>query len=84
MIEASQIIHVIQSAIAGADVQLVSPKNDGLHFDAIVISSLFAEKSLIEQHQMVMTPLKELFDSKLHALSLKTYTPKEWESINNE
>ncbi|MCB1073039.1 MAG: BolA/IbaG family iron-sulfur metabolism protein [Chlamydiia bacterium] len=56
----------------------MNPQKDGLHFDAIVISSLFSGKSLVEQHQMVMAPLKELFDSKLHALSLKTYTPEEW------
>lgn len=78
MIEASQIIHAIQSALDGADVQVVSPRNDGVHFDAIVISPLFEGKTLVQQHQMVMNPLKELFASKLHALSLKTYTPEKW------
>ena len=81
MIEASQIIHAIQTAVEGANVQVISPRNDGLHFDAIVISSLFVGKSLVEQHQMVMGPLKELFVSKLHALSLKTYTPEEWKKV---
>ena len=78
MIEVNQIIQAIESAIKGAEVQIANPKNDGLHFDAIVIASLFIGKSLVEQHQMVMNPLKELFSSKLHALSLKTYTPEEW------
>ncbi|QVL57282.1 MAG: BolA/IbaG family iron-sulfur metabolism protein [Simkaniaceae bacterium] len=82
MIEASQIISAILVAIDGATIQVMNPRNDGLHFDAIVISSHFSGKSLVEQHQMVMAPLKELFASKLHALSLKTYTPEEWEKID--
>jgi len=84
MIEVSQIMRTIQSAIPEADVQIANPSHDGLHFDAIVISSFFKGKSLIEQHQMVMSALKKLFDSNLHALSLKTYTPEEWEEIKNE
>lgn len=79
MIEESQIIDAIHSSINEADVRIMNPRNDGLHFDAIVISPQFSGKSLVEQHQMVMNPLKGLFDSKLHALSLKTYTPEEWE-----
>lgn len=81
MIEISQITDAIESAIKDADVRVMNPQKDGLHFDAVVISSLFSEKSLVEQHQMVMGPLKILFDSKLHALSLKTYTPQEWEKV---
>ena len=78
MIEASQIINAIQNSLDGAEVQVMNPRQDGLHFDAIVISSHFSGKSLVEQHQMVMNPLKDLFNSSLHALSLKTYTPEEW------
>ncbi len=81
MIEVNQIIEAIESAIKGAEVRIMNPQKDGLHFDAIVISPLFMGKSLVEQHQMVMTPLKELFNSKLHALSLKTYTPEEWNEL---
>ena len=81
MIEVSQIIQVIKDAIKDADVRVANPQKDGLHFDAVVISSLFVEKSLVEQHQMVKTALKKLFDSKLHALSLRTYTPEEWRRV---
>ena len=81
MIEASQIIQAIEAAIKDAAVQITNPQKDGLHFDAIVISPLFAGKSLVEQHQMVKTALKKLFDSKLHALSLRTYTPEELRQV---
>ncbi|MEM8727558.1 MAG: BolA/IbaG family iron-sulfur metabolism protein [Chlamydiota bacterium] len=78
MIEVNQMIEAIESTLQGAEVRVMNPRKDGLHFDAIVISPLFRGKSLMKQHQMVLSPLKGLFDSKLHALSLKTYTPEEW------
>lgn len=83
MIENHQIIKVIQGTLEGAMVEVKNPRKDGLHFDAIVVAKQFAGKSLVEQHQMVMDPLKGLFASQLHALSLKTYTPKEWENERN-
>ena len=58
-------------------VQITSP--DDKHFKGIVVSSLFEGKSLVEQHQIVMNALKELFSSSLHAFELHTYTPAIWE-----
>ncbi|MCP5506006.1 MAG: BolA/IbaG family iron-sulfur metabolism protein [Chlamydiales bacterium] len=83
MIEDHTIIQVIQEALEGAIVRVNNPRKDGLHFDAIVVAKQFAGKSLVEQHQLVMGPLRDLFASKLHALSLKTYTPEEWEHERN-
>lgn len=83
MIENQKIIKVIQEALEGAIVEVKNPRKDGLHFDAIVVAKQFAGKSLVKQHQMVMDPLKKLFESELHALSLKTYTPEEWKNERN-
>lgn len=83
MIEDHKIIQVIQESLEGAVVQLSNPRRDGLHFDAIVVAKQFVGKSLVEQHQLVMGSLRDLFASKLHALSLKTYTPEEWEHERN-
>lgn len=83
MIENHQIVTVIQKALEGAVVEVKNPRKDGLHFDAIVVAKQFLGKSLVEQHQMVMGPLKDLFATQLHALSLKTYTPEEWENERN-
>jgi acid stress-induced BolA-like protein IbaG/YrbA len=83
MIENHQIVTVIQKALEKAVVKVENPRKDGLHFDAIVVAKQFVGKSLVEQHQMVMGPLKELFDTQLHALSLKTYTPEDWENEQN-
>jgi len=78
MLEIAQIKNAILEIVRDADVKITNPPLDGLHFEAIVISSLFEGKSLVEQHQLVMNALKDLFSTTLHALSLKTYTPKEW------
>ncbi|MBF5059409.1 BolA family protein [Candidatus Neptunochlamydia vexilliferae] len=82
MIEISEIENVIREALAGAEVEVNNPHGDGLHFSAVVIAPQFVGKGLVEQHQMVMGTLKEHFESALHALSLKTYTPEEWNERN--
>ena len=81
MLEKTQIKNAILKVVKDADVKNHNPQNDGLHFEAIVISPHFVNKSLIEQHQIVMQGLSDLFSASLHALSLKTYTPEEWEKV---
>lgn len=68
---------IILNAIPDATVYIVDP--DGQHFEAIVISPSFEGKMLVKQHQMVMKPLKEKFETTMHALALKTFTPDKWE-----
>lgn len=53
---------------------------DGHHFTATVISSEFAGKSRIQKQQLVYATLRQqLLDGTLHAISLKTLTPEEWQ-----
>ena len=58
---------------------------DGLGCDltVTVISDQFAEQSLVKKQQLVMATLKEpLASGKLHALSVKAYTPEEWQALS--
>ena len=48
------------------------------HWDALIVSSAFAGKSRIEQHQMVYAALGELMSGPVHALALRTYSPESW------
>ncbi len=57
-------------------VALVS-SDDNVHFDAIVISDAFNEKSLIERHQLVYKCLGKRMNSEIHALTIKALTPEE-------
>jgi acid stress-induced BolA-like protein IbaG/YrbA len=53
---------------------------DGRHFSATVISSEFANKNRIQKQQLVYAVLgKYITDGTIHAISLKTFTPEEWQ-----
>jgi acid stress-induced BolA-like protein IbaG/YrbA len=57
-------------------VALVS-SDDNVHFDAIIISDSFNEKSLIERHQLVYKCLGKSMNAEIHALTIKALTPEE-------
>ncbi len=54
--------------------------DDGTHFGAIIVSEEFVGKSMIQQHQIVYKALGEKMGTDIHALSIQTYTPEEWEA----
>ena len=70
----------ILAALPEATVYVADPQNDGQHFEAIVICPSFESLSLVKQHQVVMKALKEKFETSVHALALKTFTPEKWKS----
>ena len=58
---------------------LVNVDGDGTHFDALIVSTEFEGKSLIERHKLVYGVLGDAMKERIHALSLKTFTPEQWE-----
>jgi acid stress-induced BolA-like protein IbaG/YrbA len=54
--------------------------DDGTHFEAIIVSESFINQSQIKQHQLVYKSLGDMMKQEIHALSIKTYTPKQWEN----
>jgi acid stress-induced BolA-like protein IbaG/YrbA len=52
---------------------------DGAHFEAVVVCAAFAGKSRVQRHQMVYQTLGDRMREEIHALSMKTFTPEEWE-----
>ena len=54
---------------------------DGTHFEAVVVSEEFVGKSRIQRHQRVYQTLGDRMRSEIHALSMKTYTPQEWQEL---
>lgn len=57
----------------------LSVTGDGQHFEAVVVSAEFAGKSRIGRHKIVYQTLGDRMRGEIHALSIKTYTPEEWE-----
>ena len=64
----------IEAGLPGSEVTI---DGDGAHFDAVIVHPDFAEKSLIQRHQMVYRALGDRMKSEIHALSMKTLTPQE-------
>jgi acid stress-induced BolA-like protein IbaG/YrbA len=80
----NEIKTAILQAIEESEVHILDPRGDGIHLEAIVISPIFNGLSLLKRQRMVMTPLKELFETSLHALALKTYTPEQWDHAKTD
>jgi acid stress-induced BolA-like protein IbaG/YrbA len=55
--------------------------DDGTHFEAVIVSEAFAGKSRVQRHQLVYQTLGDRMRAEIHALSMKTYTPQEWQSL---
>jgi len=50
---------------------------DGQHFEALIVSSLFEGKRLVQRHQIVYRALGDRMREEIHALSMRTLTPAE-------
>ena len=74
-----EIKKMIAEAFSDPKTEIEVRSEDNVHFAAIVISDQFSGKTRIQQQQAVYAALSEAMTSgRLHALSLKTYTPSEW------
>tara|TARA_B100000700_G_C14518297_1_gene611896 strand:+ start:258 stop:536 length:279 start_codon:yes stop_codon:yes gene_type:complete len=80
----NEIKSIIQSELPDAKAVVYSPRQDDHHFEAIVISAEFETLSLVKQHQRVMNALKTRFETDLHALALKTFTPQQWDQNKDQ
>jgi len=65
---------------AGLDCTHVEVEGDGQHFNAVIVSPAFAGKRPIQRHQLVYAALGERMRAEIHALSMKTLTPEEFQA----
>jgi len=59
------------------DAEIIVNSDDNVHFEAIIISDKFINKTSIQRHQMIYQSLGNKMDSEIHALSIKTLTKEE-------
>lgn len=53
---------------------------DGSHFSIIAVSDSFNEMSRVKRQQAVYGPLSDkIADGSMHAISIKTFSVKDWE-----
>ena len=64
---------------AGLSCEYLAVDGDGHHFAAIIVSNEFSGQTRVRRQQRVYQTLKDKLDSgELHALSMQTMTPEEW------
>jgi acid stress-induced BolA-like protein IbaG/YrbA len=64
---------LIRAGIPDADVKVSG--DDGVHFEAVVISASFEGKATLQRHRMVYATLGKLMGNEIHALGLRTEVP---------
>jgi len=83
-LSAREIEQLVQQVIPDARVLV---EGAGCDLLIIVVSEQFTDLALVKKQQLVMATLKEpLASGKLHAVSVKAYTPDEWldKQLNKE
>lgn len=74
---AEQLGELIAAGIKCERVDVHGP--DQVHFQALVVSAEFEGKAMVRRHQLVYRALGDRMGGEVHALSMRTLTPAEWE-----
>ena len=72
---ADTIRQLIETGLPGSRAEVQG--EDGVHFEALVVSDAFRGKLPLARHRMVYATLGELMGGEIHALALRTQTPDE-------
>ena len=73
----SEIAELIQAGFEDAAVEVVS--DDNTHFETLVVAREFSGKRPLARHQLVYQTLGSLVGNEIHALSIRAFTPDEWQ-----
>jgi acid stress-induced BolA-like protein IbaG/YrbA len=73
--QAEEIKSMIEQGLPDATVEVSG--DDGVHFEAVIVSPAFAGKRTLERHRMVYTALGSKMGGDIHALSMRTLAPGE-------
>ncbi|MGB5164490.1 MAG: BolA/IbaG family iron-sulfur metabolism protein [Woeseiaceae bacterium] len=73
----AEITSLIEAGFDDALVRVLS--DDNTHFQAIVVAAEFSGKRPLARHQLVYKTLGALVGNEIHALSIKAFTPDEYQ-----
>jgi stress-induced morphogen len=79
-VDPKELEEMIGQALPGARVEVRDYTGGGDHFEALVVSPAFEGKTLVERHQLVYGALGDAMRVRVHALTLKTLTPAQFEN----
>lgn len=74
----SEVEQLIRAGLPGVQVSVES--DDSTHFSAVVISEAFTGKRTLQRHQLVYAALGTRVGNEIHALTMQTFTPAEWQA----
>lgn len=78
--DVAEIKQLIENGLSGVEAKVTG---DGSHYEAIVIGECFDGLSMVAQQKMVYATINDHITSgAIHALTIKTYTPAQWEKAN--
>jgi stress-induced morphogen len=83
MIEPAVIESKLKAAFPDGHIRIVDLTGTRDHYEAVVVSSAFEGRGLIEQHRLVYGALGDAVGTSIHALALKTYTPAAWARVQS-
>jgi acid stress-induced BolA-like protein IbaG/YrbA len=78
MMQPDTIKQLIEAGLANSTAYV---DGDGHHFEAVIVCDAFAGKTMIQQHQMVYQALGDKMKAEIHALSMKTVTPEQYQQM---
>jgi BolA protein len=91
MSTAEQINDIVVDALQPVRLDVVNeshmhnvPEGSESHFKLLIVSDAFADKNLLARHRTVNKLLAAQLQSGVHALSMHTYTPAEWQDRGGE
>ena len=73
----TEITRLIEAGFDDAVVKVAS--DDNTHFEALIIAHEFDGKRVLARHQLVYQTLGALVGNEIHALSIRAFTPDEWQ-----
>ena len=78
--DAKEVESLIRQGMPDAHVEVRDTTGGGDHFEALIVSTVFEGKGLVERHQTVYKALGDAMRVRVHALSLRTLTPAQYEN----
>ena len=66
---------------AGLECTHLEVEGDGRHFFATIVAAAFEGRTRVQRHQRVYAALGDRMRAQIHALSMKTLTPAEWQAL---
>lgn len=78
--QAVEVKQLVEQKLDGCEVQT---SGEGCDFQVTVIGDLFEGLSPVKKQQLVYGCLTEqIANGSIHALTIKAYTPKQWQTLN--